>query len=345
MIGIGIIGYGYWGRNLLRNFADAPNARIRAVVDLMPERLAPIRRRDPSILVTASYREVLADGKVDAIVIATPAASHFELAMQALAAGKHVLVEKPLACTVEQAARLVDEAERRRKVLMVDHTFVYTSAVRRMREIVQRGDLGDVYYYDSVRANLGLFQDDVNVVWDLAVHDLGIMDYVLDRTPTAVSATGMSHIPDGPENIAYLTLFFGGTLIAHVHVNWLTPVKIRRTLLGGSDKMIVYDDLEQGEKLRVYDRGITIEPLTPHAEQEVRVGYRTGDMWAPQLDTTEALSVEVAHFLNCVKRGHRPITDGRVGLRVIRTLEAVTSSIRQRGQLVELPPEREPLHV
>lgn len=336
MIGVGVIGYGYWGPNLVRNFAEAPGSQVLAVCDLRPERLALARSRYPAIETTTDYREVLANGRVDAIAIATPVSTHFDLAMQALRAGRHVLVEKPLTATSEQAARLIEEAAARRRVLMVDHTFVYTGAVRKIRELVADNELGDIYYYDSVRVNLGLFQHDVSVIWDLAVHDISIMDYVLTSRPRAVSATGMSHVPGEPENIAYLTLFFDGRLIAHIHVNWLAPVKVRRTLIGGSRKMIVYDDLEPSEKVKVYDKGITVNKDDAESVYEMLIGYRTGDMWAPQLDGTEALQTETLHLLHCIEHCAHPVTDGEMGLRVVRILEAATQSIAAQGRLVEL---------
>jgi predicted dehydrogenase len=256
--------------------------------------------------------------------------------MQALRAGKHVLVEKPLASTAEQASRLVDEATRRNLVLSVDHTFVYTGAVRKIKELVTNG-MGDLYYYDSVRVNLGLFQHDVNVIWDLAVHDLAIMDHVLPVTPVAVSATGMSHIEGEPENIAFLTLFYPNRLIAHLHVNWLAPVKVRRTLIGGSRKMIVYDDLEPSEKIKVYDKGVTVNGASGNGTKyRMLIDYRTGDMHAPQIDITEALKTEAKHFVSCIESSQPTMTDGEAGLRVVRILEAATLSIAQRGRVVEL---------
>jgi len=333
MIGIGVIGYGYWGPNLVRNFAEQPAARIAAVCDLHAERLALVERRCPGAHLTTNAADLIADPSVDAVVIATPVDQHFDLAMAALAAGKHVLVEKPIASTSDQASRLIDAAARRGLVLMVDHTFVYAGAVEKMRELTAAGELGEIYYYDSVRINLGLFQHDVNVLWDLAVHDLSIMDYVLQRQPTAVSATGLAHVPGRPENIAYMTVFFEGRLLGHVHVNWLAPVKVRRTLLGGSRRMVLFDDLEASEKIKVYDRGISLDP-TPESVYQMLVGYRTGDMWAPKLEVAEALSVEAAHFLDCIGRSGRPRTDGEAGLRVVRLLEAATTSLAQQGALV-----------
>jgi predicted dehydrogenase len=278
---------------------------------------------------------VLADPSVDAVAIATPVSTHFDIGMAALRAGKHVLIEKPIASSSDQAQALIEEAERRRLVLMVDHTFVYTSAVGKIRELTDTRVLGEIYYYDSVRINLGLFQHDANVLWDLAVHDLSIMDYVLPQTPVAVSATGLAHVPGQPENIAYMTMFFDGSLIAHVHVNWLAPVKLRRTLVGGSERMIVFDDLEASEKIKVYDRGISVNP-SPQNLYQMLVGYRTGDMWAPHLERTEALHTEAAHFIECIDTGSVPRTDGQSGLRVVRLLEAATESMVQQGRLVSL---------
>jgi predicted dehydrogenase len=285
--------------------------------------------------VTTDASDLIADPAVDAVVIATPVAMHFELASAALRAGKHVLVEKPIASTSDEASRLIDEAARRKLVLMVDHTFVYTGAVQKIRELLVGGELGDIYYYDSVRINLGLFQQDVDVLWDLAVHDLSIMDFILPQQPIAVSATGLSHVQGKPKNIAYMTMFFDGPVIAHVHASWLAPVKVRRTLLGGSRRMIVFDDLEASEKIKVYDRGISVDP-SPENVYQMLVGYRTGDMWAPKLAMTEALHAEAAHFVNCVDRGTRPQTDGEAGLRVVRLLEAASVSMREFGRPVDI---------
>jgi predicted dehydrogenase len=344
MIGVAVVGYGYWGPNLVRNFWDTPGARLVSVCDLRKERLAGVVSRYPAVEITDDFNEVLNDTRVDAVAVATPVSSHYDLAMRALQAGKHVFVEKPMAATTEQAQRLVDEADARGLVLAVDHTFVHTSAVQKMRELVEDG-LGDVYYYDSVRVNLGLFQHDVSVIWDLAVHDLSILDYVLPARPVAVSATGVSHVKGEPENIAYLNLFFEHDLIAHIHVNWLAPVKIRRTLVGGSRKMIVYDDLEPSEKIKVYDKGITLNGNGNGASHgngngekryQMLVGYRTGDMWAPQLAIREALSVELREFVSCVDGRKTPVADGYAGLRVVRILEAATMSLAQRGRVIEL---------
>src|SRR5215813_10004655 len=335
MIRVGVIGYGYWGPNLVRNFSEIPECRVVAVSDLRPARLEQVKLRYPHIDTTTDHGELLADQTIDAIAIATPVSTHFDLAMQAIHSGKHVLVEKPLTATSEQGERLLEEAERCKRVLMVDHTFVYTGAVRKIKELIGRSQLGELYYYDSVRVNLGLFQHDVNVLWDLAVHDLSIMDYVLDARPSAVAATGIAHVPGQPKDVAYLNCFFDSNLIAHFHVNWLAPVKIRRTLIGGSKQMIVYDDLEPSEKVKIYNKGITLSN-GPEGIYQLLVDYRTGDMWAPQLNTTEALQIEALHFLECINQGQRPVTDGRAGLRVVRILEAASHSLAQRGRPLEL---------
>ena len=335
MIRVGVIGYGYWGPNLVRNFMEAPGSTVVAVCDLRTERLAQLRVRYPTVHTVNDAGVLFNDPSLDAIVIATPVSSHFELAMAALHADKHVLVEKPLAANSEQSIQLIEEAARRERVLMVDHTFVYTAAVRKIRDLITANALGDIYYYDAVRVNLGLFQHDVNVIWDLAIHDLSIMDYVLPAKATAVSATGISHIPGQPENVAYITLFFPNSQIAHVHVNWLTPVKVRHTLIGGSEKMILYDDLEPSEKVKIYDKGVKVSP-GPEAVYEMLVSYRSGDMWAPRLDTTEALQTEAQHFIDCVEINRRPETDGEAGLRLVKIVEAAEKSLRARGQLVEI---------
>ena len=339
MLRIGVIGYGYWGPNLVRNFGETAGAQVACVSDLRQERLKLVQARYPAVQVTTNHRELIADPNVDAIAIATPVSTHFDLCLSALQAGKHVFVEKPLAGTSEQVQRLVDAAEKAGRVLMVDHTFVYTGAVQKIRQLVDSGALGDIYYYDSTRVNLGLFQHDIDVIWDLAVHDLSIMDYVIPERPVAVSATGLSHVVGGKENIAFLTLFFGGSMIAHIHVNWLAPVKIRRTLIGASKQMIVYDDLEQSEKIKIYDSGITLDRKRDPAEKiyEVLVGYRTGDMLSPRLEMKEALAVEAAHFVRCITERERPLSDGLAGLRVVQILEAASESMRRRGVPVELP--------
>jgi predicted dehydrogenase len=335
MVKIGVIGYGYWGPNLVRNFAETPGLSMRMVADLDPRKLETLQRRYPAMRTTSRFMDLIDDPDVDAVAIATPAASHFELAMAALRAGKHVWIEKPMTDTSLQARTLVEEAERRRLTLIVDYTFIYTGAVRKMGEIVHSGALGTIYYYDSVRINLGSFQRDVNVISDLAVHDFSILDYLLREHPVAVSASGMKHFPGTPENLSYVTLFYDSGVIAHANVNWLAPVKVRQILLGGSSKMIVYDDMQASDKVKVYDNGVSFTD-DPERVYQTRVGYRTGDMWAPRLDTAEALRVEAAHFVKCLETGDRPITDGRLGVRVMELVEAATTSMRGKGETVYL---------
>jgi predicted dehydrogenase len=336
MIRIGVIGYGYWGPNIVRNFSELPDAEVVAVCDRKPERLALAKRRNPAISVTMEPWELFSDSSIDAIVIATPVLTHHELACAALKSGKHVLVEKPMCSSGADAARLIDLADACKLTLMVDHTFVYTGAVRKMRDLISDGSVGGIFYYDSVRINLGLFQSDVSVVWDLAVHDLAIMDYLLDdRKPSAVACTGSAHVNAGVPDVAYLTLYFSDSLIAHVHVNWLAPVKLRRTIIGGSLKMLVYDDLEPYEKVRVHDKGIVVTD-----QEELHrlraVGYRSGDVWSPAVDMTEALRVEAKHFLRCVEGLERPITDGLAGFRVVSLLEAASKSLDAKGAPVDV---------
>src|SRR5437870_7823163 len=334
---IGVIGCGYWGPNLLRNFAENEAAQLRLICDLDDARLAAMGRRYPAARATNDYQNLLADSELDAVAIVTPVATHFQIAKEALLAGKHVLVEKPLTSTARQAEELIELAERNRRTLMVDHTFVHTGAVRKMKEIVASNELGDLLYFDSIRINLGLFQRDINVLWDLAPHDLSIMDYLIGRQPVGLSALGSCHIEPGIENIAYLVMKFPDDFIAHFHFNWLAPVKIRRTLIAGSRKMILYDDIEPTEKVRVYDKGVTTNRVdNREADYQTLVSYRTGDVWAPKLDTTEALRYVVAEFLDSVGEARQPLTDGVSGLRVVRLLDAAQQSIKTGGQVVFL---------
>ena len=336
-INIGVIGCGYWGPNLLRNFAENEAAQLRWICDLDEERLASMSRRYPMAQTTSDYRLLVDDSAVDAVAVVTPVGTHFTIAKDLLAGGKHVLLEKPLAATTAEAQELIDLAERNKLTLMVDHTFIYTGAVRKMKEIVSSGELGDLLYFDSVRINLGLFQSDINVLWDLAPHDLSIMDFLIDRQPQAISALGSSHIERGVENIAYLVMLFPDEFIAHFHFNWLAPVKIRRTMIAGSSKMILYDDIEPTEKVRVYDKGVTANRVGDREiDYQTLVSYRTGDVWAPKLDSTEALRYVVAEFLDSIREGRQPLTDGYAGLRVVRLLEAAQRSIKSGGNAVIL---------
>jgi predicted dehydrogenase len=335
MIRIGLIGYRYWGPNLARCVAETDGCALAGIADFSPAALSRARKRYPAISLVENWREIIVDTSIDAVMIATPVATHFEIALAALRAGKHVLVEKPITTTSTEAAILMEEAARRKLVLMVDHTFVYTGAVTKVREMIADGTLGDIFYYHSTRINLGLFQRDVNVIWDLAVHDLAVLDFLMDAEPIAVSASGAGHIQGSPENMAHIALFFPGGAVAHLNVNWLAPVKVRQTLIGGSRKMIVYDDLEPSEKVKVYDRGVN---LTRNDEDvhKLLVSYRIGDMWAPQLSMKEALLSEVEHFVDCIETGARPLTSGASGARVVEMLEHTMLSLRQRGHPIEL---------
>ncbi|MFN3724731.1 MAG: Gfo/Idh/MocA family protein [Allosphingosinicella sp.] len=335
MIGVGVIGYGYWGPNLVRNFMACADARVTYIADRDSTRLRKVGALYRGVEVTTCADELIGSSAVDAVVVATPVETHFDLAMAALRAGKHVLVEKPIASTSDQARQMIDEAHRRNLVLMVDHTFIYTGAVGKMYELIHTEDFGKVRYYDSTRVNLGIFQNDVNVLWDLAVHDLSIMSYVLDCEPLEVSATGNSHLPGQPEYAAFLTLFFGGETIAHINVNWLSPLKIRRTLIGGDRQMIVYDDLETSEKIKLYDKGITVTE-TPEDIRKLLISYRTGDLWSPKVPDSEALAVEAAHFLNCINGSETPLSGGEAGLQLVRILEAANKSLRRNGTPVPL---------
>jgi predicted dehydrogenase len=335
MIKIGVIGYGYWGPNLVRNFAETQGLTVSCVADLDPKKLEIVQKRYPGINTTTNFEEMINDPAIDAIAVATPVNTHFELGMAALKAGKHLWLEKPMTETSLQARQLVDEAEKRKLVLIVDHTFIYTGAVRKIAEIINKGDLGSMYYYDSVRVNLGLFQRDVSVISDLAVHDFAILDYLLGEQPVAVSAVGTNHFPGTPENLAYISLFYNSGMIAHCNVNWLAPVKVRQILIGGNKKMITYDDLEPSEKIKVYDKGISFTD-DPQKIYQMRVGYRTGDMWAPQLDGSEALKVEGEHFVDCIVNGKVPQTDGFLGMRVVQLIEAATRSMNEQGRSVKL---------
>ena len=331
---VALIGCGYWGPNLIRNFNEVDNASMVACSDLSAERLARMQKRYPGVACTQNYEELLRDPNIDAVVIATPVSTHYPIARQALDYGKHVMIEKPLASSSEQALDLIGRAERKRCVLMVDHTFIYTSAVRKIKELIDGGELGDILYFDSVRINLGLFQKDINVIWDLAPHDLSIMDFLLRCNPLAITAVGASHAGNNLANIAYLTLTFPNNLLAHFHVNWLAPVKLRTTLIGGSKKMVVYDDLEITEKIRVYDKGLVVNG-SPEKQYQQLINYRIGDVLIPKLEATEALRHAAQEFVSAISENRKPLTDGIAGYRVVRLLEAAQASLERGGQPVE----------
>jgi predicted dehydrogenase len=335
-IKVGIIGCGYWGPNLIRNFNENYHTDLKFACDLNAERLERIKLRYPHVRTTVDHKELLRDKSIDAIAVATPVFTHYKLVRESLEAGKHVLVEKPLTPTVREAEKLVSLARKKGLVLAVDHTFIYTGAVRRIKEFISAGELGEMYYFDSVRVNLGLFQHDVNVIWDLAPHDISIMDFIVNEKPLSVVATGAIHTPGGMEDVAYVTVRFAGGLIAHFHVNWMSPVKIRRIMIGGSKKMVVFDDLDPAEKMKIYDKGIELSRNNGKSVYQSLVQYRIGDMNAPAINNVEALKVEVEHFADCIKNGKNPVADGEAGLRVVRILDAADKSLKKGGIKVRL---------
>jgi predicted dehydrogenase len=338
LVGIGLVGYGYWGPKLARNFAAQQGCLLVAICETSAARRALAQREYRSARVTADFGDLLADPAIHAVLIAVPVSAHYELARRALLAGKDVLLEKPMTASSAEARDLIRIAHAHGRVLAVDHTYLFTGAVRKIKELVDSGALGEIMYLDSVRINLGLFQNDVNVLYDLAPHDLSIMDYVIDCEPLAVQAMGRSHTGDEIESMAYLHVEFPGDLIAHFHFNWLAPVKIRRTLIGGTKQMIVYDDMEPSEKVKVYDKGVVVRPGDIDSIYRTIVDYRTGDMLAPKLSHHEALAAEAQHFVDCVARRSEPLADGSSGLRVVRLLEAAQESLRNEGRRVAIAP-------
>lgn len=337
-IKVAIVGAGYWGQNLIRNFWEQPDSELALVCDLEPKLLATTKRRYPTLQVTNSFDEVL-KSNVDGVVLATPVSTHHPFAKQALQAGKHVLVEKPLATTTSDVLDLIETAEKHGRVLMTDHTFVYTGAVRRMKQLVETGEVGQLLYYDSVRVNLGLIQNDTNVLWDLGPHDFSIMDFISGQDPISVSAFGAKHMGCPFETLVYVGARFDSDLVAHVHLNWLAPVKVRRTMLGGSNKLVVYDDMEPTEKIKIYDRGLTVNVNhDPERRTRLLAGYRNGDMVAPNLDMAEALRLMAREFVTAIGE-HRPaLTDGIAGYRIVRILEAAQKSLENNGQEIKLGP-------
>jgi predicted dehydrogenase len=334
MIRIGVIGYGYWGPNIVRNFHAHECAEVALVCDQNPKAEERLRKAHPSIPFTTDAMAILKSPSIDVVAVVTPVWTHYELAKAALENGKHIFVEKPFTCSVAQGEELIELADRKNLQIMVDHTFLFTGAVKKIRQLVDEGALGDLYYYDSLRVNLGLFQHDVNVIWDLAPHDLSIMDHVIKEKPEAVVATGEKHL-NGVEDVAFITVYFPKRIIAHVNVNWLSPVKVRTTLIGGEKKMLVWNDLEADEKIRVYDKGVSMS-ANPSNLHQLLVSYRSGDMWAPQVEQVEALRDETGYFLKCIHENRKPMNDGNAGLRVVRILEAAEKSIRKRGEAVTL---------
>jgi predicted dehydrogenase len=340
MINIGVVGYGYWGPNVARNFHSTAGANLIAVSDISEKRLVLAQNHYPFIKVMKDPVELIRSTDVDAVAIVTPVSAHFEMAKEALLAGKHIFVEKPFTSMSAQAKELIELAAKKNLKIMVDHTFLFTGAVKKIKEIIGSGELGKLLFYDSVRVNLGLFQHDINVLWDLAPHDLSIMDYVIPNKPIAISAHGSVHFGGKFEDIAYVAVEFESNgFIAHFHVNWLSPVKIRKTLISGDKKMLVWDDLDPDEKIKVYDRGVDIKSsngTTKNGVYELLVSYRSGDVHIPKLNNIEALKAEAQYFVECVEKNQEPFNNGQAGLKVVRLLEAADESIKHRGKRVEL---------
>lgn len=335
MINVGVIGVGYWGPNLIRNFISNPRTQINLCCDVKEDRLKYIRSNYPSLHTTADYNAIIKDPGVDLVAICTPVFTHYELAKDALQNGKHVLIEKPMTANAAQARDLIDIAEKNNLKIFVDHTFVYTGSVRKIKSLIRNQELGEVFYFDSVRVNLGLFQHDINVLWDLAPHDISIMDFLIDKKPQSVVATGAGHLNNGFEDVAYMTVYYPDNLIAHIHVNWLSPVKIRQTLIAGSKKMIVWDDNQPSEKVRVYDKGVEVIE-TQTQVYDTLIQYRTGDMHCPKIDAKEALAVEIEHIADCLERNEVPQAGGEQGLMVVQILEAAQQSIKAHGKEIKI---------
>jgi len=337
MLNVGVIGYGYWGPNVVRNFYNNPNATVVAVCDLNVKSLQRVLSMYPSMETTADPADILNNPQIDAVAIVTPISQHFPLAKRALENGKHVFVEKPFTRHASEAEQLIELAERKNLRIMVDHTFLFNGAVRKIRELIESNILGRLYYYDSTRVNLGLFQNDANVVWDLAPHDLSIIDHLISNGPEAIVATGENHV-NGVEDMAFVTMYFPDKVIAHLNVNWLSPVKVRTTLIGGEKKMLLWNDLEADEKIKIYDKGVD-RPNGP-AGYDLRVSYRAGDLWAPRVEQVEALTLEVQYFVECILNGQTPFNDGHAGLRVVQMLEAIDRSMTQNGKMIYCHPAR-----
>ncbi len=334
MLNIGIIGYGYWGPNVVRGFTAIEGAFVKAVSDTNPQNLKKAKTLYPHVLALPKAEDLIKDKEIDIVAIVTPVSTHFDLAKMSLENGKHIFIEKPFTRTSPEAKELIELAKKKKLMIMVDHTFIFTGAVKKIKQLVDDGVMGDIYYYDSTRVNLGLFQSDVNVIWDLAPHDFSIIDYVIKNKPVAITAHGMDHFNRGHENIAYITIYFEGNMMAHLNLNWLSPVKIRATLIGGQKKMLVWNDLEADEKIKIYDRGVNVDDK--EGLYKLLIDYRSGDMWSPRIDRTEALKIELEYFVECITKKINPINDGEAGLRVVRMLEATNESLKNKGKIVNI---------
>lgn len=335
-VNVAIIGYGYWGPNIVRNFQEVEGVRLVACCDLRKEQLARIQEKYPMVKTTSNLDDLLNDPTINAIVIATPTTTHFSLAKRVLEAGKHVWIEKPMTQTVEQAKTLLKIAKKNKRIIHVDHIFIYTEAVSVIKNMLDGGDLGDLYYFDSVRINLGLFQHDINVIWDLAPHDISIMLYLLKEYPKSVSVFANSHVVKGLEDTAYLSFQFESGKSAHIHVSWLSPVKIRRSIIAGSKKMVLYDDLEGSDKVKAYDKGLSFSKETKRISTDLGYQYRTGNIFTPAITNREALLTECEEFVEAIRSNHSTRTPGEEGLRIVKILEAASRSMKKNGELTKI---------
>lgn len=330
MIKIGIIGFGYWGPNLVRNFSSIDDGSVYKVADLRTERLAALKKKYPSVKTVKSAADIINDKNIDAVVVATPVSSHYRLGMEALSHDKHVLIEKPMSTSVYEAEKLIEIARKKKKILMIDHTFLYTGAVQKIKSLIDRKEIGHINYFDSTRINLGLFQQDVNVLWDLAPHDISIFNYLVGKSPISVQAIGVSHLRNRIEDVAYLILRCRSGLIAHFNCSWSSPIKVRMMLIGGDKKMIVYNDMESTEKVKLYDSGYCLK--NDEDKRKILVDYRTGDIFVPKIEMKEALFEMAKDFVRCVKLGSEPISNSTIGLNVVKILELSQKSIKHKGK-------------
>jgi predicted dehydrogenase len=335
MLRFGVIGFGYWGPNIVRTITGIEEATVQTVCDSNVDALKRVKSLYPHVNVSQNASDIVHDDLIDVVAVITPVSTHYPLAKKALENGKHVFVEKPFTQTAEEAQELIEIADQNQRLIMVDHTFLFTGAVTKIKELIDRGELGDLYYYDSRRVSLGLFQQDTNVIWDLASHDISIIDYVVQNKPVSLSACGIDHMESGHENIAYITINYENNMIVHLNVNWLSPVKLRTTIIGGEKKMLVWDDLQADEKIKIYDKGVTTIN-DKEGINRLKVDYRSGDMWCPKIDPTEALKTEMSYLVECINNCQNPFNDGAAGLRVVQMLQAADESMKNKWAIKKL---------
>lgn len=334
MLKIGVIGYGYWGPNIVRNFNSCLETKVVGICDIDSTILQNSSKLYPDLFRSQNYKDITESSSIDVVAIVTPVNTHYDIAKSALNNGKHIFIEKPFTSNSEQALELIEIAESNNLMIMVDHTFLFTDAVQKIKTIIDNNVLGNLYYYDSTRVNLGLFQHDINVIWDLAPHDYSIIDYIINKKPLAISAHGASHFGNDLEDVAYITIYFDDNLIGHINLNWLSPVKVRKTLIGGQNKMLVWNDLEADEKIKIYDKGVNVQ--NKEGIYKLLVEYRSGDMFAPRVEQKEALKEEIQYFITCLTTGKKPFNDGNSGLRIIQMLEYTDLSIKNKGGIIEI---------